>query len=157
MIGRRHGGSYLPLQCFLILCVPTWMGSFIILCSALCYDQGWPCLVLPSKQLLHRSHRWLQLPCSSRPSTAKHNSSQAHVKCSFSECTKVWQIIFFFSSEAPGVGSLAAKSYTSTFPSLATELFTVKLIYGGYSDGSPWKSWIEQKQFRSKILGCVRK
>lgn len=27
-----------------------------------CVDQGWLCLVLPSKQLLHSSHRWLLLP-----------------------------------------------------------------------------------------------
>lgn len=34
--------------------------------------------VLPFKQLLHSSHRWLLLSCSSEPFPAKHNSSGAH-------------------------------------------------------------------------------
>lgn len=47
------------------------------------------------------------------------------------ECTKVGRIIFSYSAEAPGVESLAAESYTSTFPSLSC---------WEHSDGPPWKS-----------------
>jgi len=51
--------------------------SYTFLYSAVCpYIWG-------GRQLLHSSHRWLLLPCSSELSAAKHNSSQAreaHVK-----------------------------------------------------------------------------
>ena len=70
----------------------------------------------------------LQLRTFPRPNTTAAGPARPTSNSFFSECTEVCRIIFFFSSEAPGVGSLAAESCTSTFPSPAAERLAIMLI-----------------------------
>lgn len=93
ILSSYHPFLHLPLFCYMCLCPGVAMSSCHPNSSYIAATGGSCCPAAPNPP---------------QPNTTAVGPKRPMSNSFFSECTEVWRIIFFFSSEALGVGKLTA-------------------------------------------------
>lgn len=80
-----------------------------------CYMLLWPGVAMSCPAIQTALAQQPQVASAAQPNTTAAGPARPMSNSFFSECTKVWRIIFSYSSEAPGVGSLALRPTQAHF------------------------------------------